>query len=146
MNSRQNILDIIDALPSLPEETVSRGFGPNAQRENIVDIGSIFKNASTPVIFGFSRKAFLKLAVKTELPASVLVPVQDYVYRDGLRKYTENAPQELPLVVVKDGVYYVQNHTRVAAQILNGRSEIQVRLVEHIGGKAQYCRPQIRTV
>ncbi len=92
-------------------------------------------------IFGF-KKHQLKLALKTELPASILEPCQTYVRREGLKEYLRKPPKELPLVVLHEGRYFLIDHTRTCAQILHGATKVKVRLLEHTG-KFNYKTPNV---
>jgi hypothetical protein len=135
-----SVEDAIDALPALDAGAAA---SHNGSPDNVVDIRSVFKHGYAPKVFGFYRKSWLKLAVRAKLPAEVLIPVQDYVYRDGIKRYVENPPKELPLVVLSQGKYYAQDHTRICAQIMQGKSTIDVRLIEHVDGDPPYRRPQV---
>lgn len=109
----------IDALPSAGES----GWGVNIYAKDV------FFNEPKYVVFGL-KLSDVKKAKKTIVPANLLIPTQEHLLRDGLKDYVKNTQKELPLVIRRNGEYYVQNHTRVAAQILNGRTNIEVRLLD----------------
>lgn len=137
----------IDELPSVTGEPAEFFGKSGADINNVIDIESIFLKPVIRMIFGFPKRSWLKLAVPTRVPVSELYPVQDYVYRDGLKKYVEHPPAQLPLVVKHvDGRLFAQDHTRIAAQIISGKTMIDVRLIEFTGYNHDppYRRPVLR--
>ena len=133
-----SVEDAIDALPAL--DPPSPLFGPQVDPHDVVDITSVFRLPVRQRVYGLD-KASLRMAVPAKVPASAIAPVQDYVFRSGVRRYAAKAPKELPLVVLDGGEYFAQDHTRIAAQIMNGKDPIDVRLLEHVGS-GQYRRPR----
>lgn len=129
--SLQAIFDKIDSFPALPNNYGADEF----------PIEQIFHHPSVYAPFGFKKKD-LKLAAKTKLPASILVPTQEQLNREWVKKYVEHPPSELPLVVKYDGRFFATNHTRIAAQMLKGATMIDVRLVE-LDARGEYRRPEL---
>lgn len=131
-----SINSAIDALPILPGE---HGFGPQVDPNDVVDIESIFKQKVKHKVYGIDNRS-IKLAIPARIPANEIIPVQDYVFRSGVKRYAEDPPEQLPLVILDNGSYFAQDHTRIAAQIMNGKEQIDVRLLKHVGN-GRYERP-----
>ena len=120
----------VDGRPDLQSD-----WGPS------IPTNTVFSHEYIQAIFGFSKRSWLKLAKKTKLPADVIIPTQEHLLRDGLKRYARLAPKELPLVVLFNdprqpkfvGKYFAQDHTRIAVQILKGQKQIDVRLIEYVG-------------
>ena len=122
----------VDGRPDLQSD-----WGPS------IPTNTVFSHEFVPAIFGFSKISWLKLAKKTKLPVDVIIPTQEHLLRDGLKRYARLAPKELPLVVFYNkqqqpderlvGKYFAQDHTRIAVQILKGQKQIDVRLIEYVG-------------
>lgn len=65
-----------------------------------------------------------------ELQIKDLIPTQFDVYVDGLDYKVKNQDTELPVVVKCEGKLYLEDHTRVVAAIVNGKTSIEAKILE----------------
>lgn len=133
----EKLFEKIDSWPSID-------FGPSSV--DFISIREVFSHPPVSVVFGFSKKRYLKMAVPTKVPAKDIWPTQPQLIRQGLKDYIVRPPSELPLVVkYTDGRLFAQDHTRIAAQILRGASMVAVRLIEYTGDKDEpYRKPDLK--
>jgi len=102
-----------------------------------VPVSNFFKKPSVHALFGIPR-GIKKHSIKAELPIDVLEPTQETVYMGGVKGYAKVTPPELPLVILHKGRYFVQNHTRIAAQIHAGATRVKVMLTEYYPAHGGY--------
>ena len=89
-----------------------------------VPIGKYFKHAYVYAIFNEPPKKYQR---KIKLSIDEITPVQPDVNQTGVEWYAKNGFKKLPIVVkINDGRYLALNHTRICAQVFNGKKMIDV--------------------
>jgi hypothetical protein len=93
---------------------------------------AVFKHPAANAIFG-RKESDVKKALKTKVSVDDLIPTQEHLPKAGLRSYLKKLPKELPLVIRYQGKMYLQDHTRVGAQILLGKKDVDARVLDFDG-------------
>jgi hypothetical protein len=131
--------DVLAKIEALPE--YHGGTELPASLGHPVPSDAVFKNHPVYAVFGL-RNSDAKMAKVVELSVHDIIPAQDWLTREGLTHYATHPDFAPPLVVknVENGKYYAQDHHRIAAQILEGKTHVRVRLLEFVG-HGQYRAP-----
>lgn len=108
-----------------------------------VATADVFAHEPVYAIFSFTKRELKTVFIETEIPVASIIPTQDHLIRDGLKRYIRALPSEPPIVVLYNGKYYAQDHTRIAAQIVLGKTSVRVRLTERL--RDSYRKPTTQT-
>ena len=116
---------------------------------DFIDVSSVFSKPPVQALFGTKQSDLKKVRV-VEIAVDKLEPTQDFIPAAGLEAYMQpdakdptGATLQPPLVIRYQGRYFLQDHTRTAAQIVNGATRVKARLLDldvH-NGRASYSKP-----
>jgi len=103
-----------------------------------VEIAPLFKQAEVSICCGWT-KTLERKAKRVAVAAERLAPTQNYLLADKIAAMAASFKldrKDLPVAVeLADGrVALLSGHHRASAQLLNGASEIEVRLLHIVNG------------
>jgi hypothetical protein len=114
------------------EAIVSEKIKSTMTLRNMVPVDRFFHHPSVGFIIG-TDKARSK-GIKTKVNITKIEPTQDEVDMNSIIEYSKEVIMELPLVVKYNNRYFAMNHRRIASQVLNGKKDIDVVLVNYSNG------------
>lgn len=106
----------------------------HAYRKWGFDLEHIFGHPSVNAPFGIAASDLRKFGTVLEVGVHKLIPAQPTVLIDGL-EYKLAHPSKDPALVIRytDGRLFLQNHTRVVAEIVRGHRIVRVLVMQYTG-------------
>lgn len=102
-------------------------------------VSEFFDNPSVYAPFGFSAADKKRYGTVVRVPISSLTPTQDSVLVRGLEYKLRNPssePANVPLYT--DGRLLLADHTRVVAEVVKGKDEVDVLVIKYVGGRQKF--------